>query len=68
MHIDVQGIMQLRSRRMAMDQDGDRPLTPHLIVSVARGPYVAKVRSLTEICYLRVKVETYVAPKGPHAV
>jgi hypothetical protein len=32
---------------------------------VARGPEVAKVLSLTELCGLRVKVETYIAPKGP---
>jgi hypothetical protein len=33
-------------------------------VTVARGPEVAKVRSLTELCGLRVSVEKYVAPKG----
>jgi hypothetical protein len=64
-HINVQGVMQLRSRRRGMDQDRDCPLTPHFIVSVARGPDVAKVRSLTEICDLRIKVETYVALKLP---
>jgi hypothetical protein len=32
---------------------------------VARGPEVSRVRSLTELCGLRVTVETYVAPKGP---
>lgn len=61
MHIDVQGVMQLRSR----SRDMDRPLTTHFIVSVARGPGVVKLRALTEICGLRIKVETYVAPKGP---
>jgi hypothetical protein len=40
------------------------PLTPHFIVTVARGLEVAKVRSLTDLCSLRVSVETYVAPKG----
>jgi len=34
-------------------------------VLVARGPEVTKIRSLTELCSLRVTVETYVAPKGP---
>jgi hypothetical protein len=32
---------------------------------VARGLEVSKVRSLTELCVLRVSVESYVAPKGP---
>ena len=34
-------------------------------VSVARGPDVLKVRSLTELCGLGVSVEMYIAPKGP---
>jgi hypothetical protein len=34
-------------------------------VSIARGPEVAKVRSLAELCGLRVSVEKYNAPKGP---
>ena len=38
---------------------------PHFIVSVARGPEVSKVRSITELCGLRVSVESYLAPKGP---
>ena len=33
--------------------------------SVARGPEASKVRSLTELCGLRVSVESYVAPKRP---
>jgi hypothetical protein len=36
----------------------ERP-SPHYNVSVARGPDVAKVRFLTELCCLRIKVETY---------
>jgi hypothetical protein len=63
--ISVQTVMQLRSKRRDQDPEKDRPLTPHFVVSVARGPDVAKVRSLTEICGLRIQVETYVAPKGP---
>jgi len=49
------------------NQEADKfcPLTPHFIVSVPRGPEVAKVRSLTEHWGLRVSVETYKAPKGP---
>jgi hypothetical protein len=57
--------MQLRSRQREQDAEKDRPLTPHFIVSVARGPDVAKVRTLTEICGLRVQVEMYNAPIGP---
>jgi hypothetical protein len=63
--ICVQGVMQLRSGRRDLDASKNRPLTPHFIVSVARGPGVQTVRSLSELCGLRVSVETYVAPKGP---
>jgi hypothetical protein len=65
LHINVQAVMQLRSKRRDQDLGKDRLLTPHFIVSVARGPVVAKVRSLTELCGLRVQVETYTATKGP---
>jgi hypothetical protein len=57
--------MQLRSKRRDQDPEKYRPLTPHYIVSEARGPDVAKVRSLTDLGGLRVKLETYNAPKGP---
>jgi hypothetical protein len=43
----------------------DRLLTPQFIVSVARGPDVAKVHTRTDLCGLRVKVEAYNAPRGP---
>jgi hypothetical protein len=36
--------MQLRSKRRDQDPEKDRPLTPHFVVSVARGPVVSKVR------------------------
>jgi hypothetical protein len=65
LHIQVQAVMQLRSQRREQDAEKDCPLTPHFIVSVARDPDVAKVRSLTELCFRRIKVETYNAPKGP---
>ena len=42
-----------------------QPRTAHFIVSVARGPEVSKVRSVTELCVLRVSVESYVALKCP---
>jgi hypothetical protein len=63
--IYVKGVLQLRSGRREQKVYKGRPLTPHLIVSVARGPYVAKPRSLTELCGMRVSVETYIAPKVP---
>jgi hypothetical protein len=65
LHINVQADMQLRSKRRDWDPEKDRPLTPQYIVSVARGHDVAEVRSRTDLCGLRVKVETYNAPKGP---
>jgi hypothetical protein len=57
--------MQLRSGRRDQDPNNNRLLTPHFIVSVARGPEVSKVRSITELCGLRVSVGSYVAPKDP---
>ena len=63
--ICVQGVLQLRSSLRNKEAAKARPLTPHFIVSLARGPDMAKVRSLTELYGLRVTVETCVAPKGP---
>jgi hypothetical protein len=65
LHINVQAVLQLRSKCRHQDPENDRSLTPHFMMSVARGPDVANVRSLTGLCSLRVKVETYTAPKGP---
>jgi hypothetical protein len=65
LRISVQAVMQLRSNRRDQDPEKNRPLTSHFIVLVARGPEVAKVRTLTELCDLRVQVETCTAPKGP---
>jgi hypothetical protein len=62
LHINVQTFMQLRSKRRDQDPEKDRPVTPHFIVSVARDPDVAIVRSLTDIGGLRA---TYNASKGP---
>jgi hypothetical protein len=58
LHFTVQPAMQLPSKLRDQDPEKDRPRTPHFIVSVSRGPDVAKVRSLTDLCGLRVKVET----------
>jgi hypothetical protein len=63
--IRVQGVLQLRSGLREQETSNARQLTPHFIVSVAKGPDVAKVRSLTELCGLRVSVEIYIAPKDP---
>jgi hypothetical protein len=64
LNIHVKGGMQLRSGRRDQNPANDRPPTPHFIVSVTRGSEVSKVRSITQLCGLRVTVETYVAPKG----
>jgi hypothetical protein len=63
--ICVQGVLQLRSGRRDQEAAKAHPLNPHFIVTVAREPEVATAPSLTELCGLRVSVETYVAPKGP---
>jgi hypothetical protein len=59
LNIRVQGVMQLRSGGRDQDPAKDRPPTPHFIISVARDPEVSKMRSLTELCGLRVSVESY---------
>jgi hypothetical protein len=64
LNIPVQGGMQLRSGRRDQDPTKDRPPIPTSLY-VARGPELSRVRSLTELCGLRVTVESYVAPKGP---
>jgi hypothetical protein len=63
--IHVQGALQLRSGRRDQDVARALTLTPHFILSVARGAEAQKVRSLTELYGLRVSVESYVAPKAP---
>jgi hypothetical protein len=59
--IHVQGVMQLRSARSDYDPAMDHRRTLHFIVSVARGPELARVRSITELCGLLVTVNSYVA-------
>jgi len=65
LNILVQGDTQLQSGHRDQDPAKNRPPTPQFIISVALGPDLSKVRSLTELCGLRVSVESYVAPKGP---
>jgi hypothetical protein len=43
--IHVQGVLQIRCGRRDQDEARDCPLTPHFIVSVARGAEIKKVRS-----------------------
>jgi hypothetical protein len=57
--------MQLRSGRRDQNPEKDRPVTQNYIVTVARGPDISKLRSITQLCGLRVAVETYTVPKGP---
>jgi hypothetical protein len=47
--IRVQGVIQLRSGRRDQDPPKDRPRTTPFIVSVARGPELSRVRTLTEL-------------------
>jgi hypothetical protein len=63
--ICVQEVTRLRSGGRDQDPAKDRPPNAHFIISVVRGPEVCRVRSLTELCPLRVTLETYVAPKDP---
>jgi hypothetical protein len=65
LNIHVQGVMQLRVGCRDQEPAKARPPTSHFIVSVARGPGVSKVQSITQLCGLRVTVVTYVALKGP---
>jgi len=57
--IRVQGVTQLRSGRRQPDLAKDRTPNPHFILLLAQGTEVSKVRSLTELCSLRVSVESY---------
>ena len=57
--------MSRESYSSARGAETRRPPNPHFIVSLAEGPDVVKLRSLTEVFGLRFTVETYVAPKVP---
>jgi hypothetical protein len=61
--INVQAVIQLRCKLWDQNPETNGPLTPHFIMSVARVPDVAKVRSLRDLCGMRVKVETYNAAR-----
>ena len=63
--ICFQEVVQVRLGCRDHNPENDRPVTPHFIVTVARGPEVSMVCSITQIFELRVTVETYTAPKGP---
>jgi hypothetical protein len=57
--IRVQGFMQLPSRRRDQDTLKDQPPTSHFVVSVARGPEVQKVWSLSELCSCQYLCDWY---------
>jgi len=63
--ICTQGILQLCSGHSDQEASNVRSLTLHFILSVVLGPEVTKLHSLTELCSLRVLLETYIAPQGP---
>jgi hypothetical protein len=48
--IHVEGVLQLRSGRSDQNETPDRPLTPHFIVSVARGMEFQEVLIFSELC------------------
>jgi hypothetical protein len=48
--VRIQGVTKLRSGRRDQDPTKDRPHTLHFIISVACGPEVSRVLSLTELC------------------
>jgi hypothetical protein len=56
--------VRTRTNPPRRNTERDFALTPHFVVSVSREPDVPKVGSVTDLCGLRVKVETYNAPKG----
>jgi hypothetical protein len=60
--IRVQGVMHLRSGRRDQEPGKNGPPSPYFILSVVRGPEVSRLRALTELCGLRVSVDTDVAP------
>jgi len=53
-----QGVTEMESGRRDPVHAKNRPPAPHFIVSVARGSEVSNVRSLTELCGLRLSVES----------
>ena len=53
----VQGVLHLHSGRREQEASKARSLTPYLILSVAQGPEVVKLRSLMELCGLRISEE-----------
>jgi len=63
--IRVQAVTQLRSGRRDQYPANNGFLTSHFIVSVTHVPEVYKMRSITELCGLRLSVETYVVPNVP---
>jgi hypothetical protein len=65
LNIRVQEVLQLQSGRCDQDPAKVRSPTHLFIVSVVLVPEESTVRSLTELCGLRLTMESYTAPKGP---
>jgi hypothetical protein len=65
--ICAQGVLQLRSGHRDQKASKARSLTPRFIVSVVQGPEVANLRSLAELCGLRVSVRRTSPRKGLYA-
>jgi hypothetical protein len=63
--IRVQGLMQLRSGRREQDPAKDLPPNSLFIITVPQWLKLSRMQSLTILCYLRLSVETYLAPKDP---
>jgi hypothetical protein len=63
--VGLQAVLHLRSGCRGQETFNAQPLTPNFIVSVARGPDVARLRSLIELRALRVSVETFNHRNGP---
>jgi hypothetical protein len=64
MHVSMQAVMLFHSKRRDLNPKKGSFLTPHFIMLAVGGRDVGEVRSLTDLIGLRVKVETYDAPKG----
>jgi hypothetical protein len=64
LYIRIQGVTQLISSPREQVSNKKRPTTLHFIVSVQRGFELSKVRFVTELCGLRVSVESYVDTKS----
>jgi hypothetical protein len=61
----VHGVLHLYSRLRDQDPEKDGPATPYFIVTMARGTDVSRVSAITQVCRLRITVQSYTAPRRP---